>query len=248
MSTIDERKTQLCEKLLDVFQTLSLTPVLPYFKNHEVNIRTSAGKELLRITKDSIATPVPESSDSIFNTPISVADSFVPMDAFAKFIEALSTQGPVRGLDHVGFCYTVASQAGELARIKKAVQPSVFHLYEMTSTDMAKWYFIGDRTNYMDPMIELLPVVSGDYPDLPYWMPHVQIDMETGFTDAEICRVIQEYFGDSRKPILQRDPRAGVYGVRIRLGSVRGVNVMLDIGTKIVDLQWVRANMLVELQ
>lgn len=114
---------------------------------------------------------------------------------------------------------------------------------------MAKWYFIGDIQNWQDPMIELLPVVlPKDLPkDLPYWMPHIHIDINTSLSADEIVRMVTKIFGDTRTPIRYIDSKWGTHCVRIWLGVVSGVNINLDLSTKIRNLQWVRENLLEKL-
>ena len=234
------------KKLLEVFGVLAKSPNMAYMNNGEVTIKTFSGQVLLHITQTAITTPVTKITDQVFQQKSPLPDAFVSMGDFGIFVDGLMKK-EIKGLDHVGFCYTTDSQENELTRIKKALQRSPFYLYEMKSTDIAKWYFIGDRSHSLDPMVELLPAPTNNEPDLPFWMPHVQIDMETQYTAAGISEMIHEIFGNARKPQFQIDPGSGVYAVRFWLGTVSGVNVMLDIGTNIVDLEWVRKNMLYEI-
>lgn len=241
---IIKRKERVLQKLLEVFGILARCPNMNYMKGGKVVIKTSSGKSLLSVTETMIATPVTNITDRVFQQKSSLPDSFISTEDFTKLIDRLNPS--VKGLDHVGFCYTVQSQAKELLDIEHALKD--MHVYEMTSTDLAKWYFVGDRDNWKDPMIELLPALPNNTPDLPYWMPHVQIDMETNCSAAQISEMIRKIFGDTRKPQFQIDPGSGVYAVRLWLGTVSGVNIMLDIGTNIVDLRWVRVHMLYEKQ
>lgn len=166
------------------------------------------------------------------------------MKDFQTLVDRL---GPsITGLDHIGFCYTVLSQEKELARIQREMKKNTFHLYEMTSNDLAKWYFIGNARHWKEPMIELLPTLPNNGPELPYWMPHIQIDIETKLDCAEIEKVILEILPDAQ-PVKFSDPAYGVYNVRVRLGNVDGVNIMFDIGTNVTNLRWVRKNLLREI-
>jgi hypothetical protein len=248
-----DRQKLICGKLLDIFRVLAISSNMPYWKNDEVTILISQGKKLLHITSTSLSNPVNEISDTVLDQSSPLADSFVSMEAFEKFIALLQKNGPIKGLDHVGFCYTVDSQEDELTKIKKVLLSTQLYLYEMESTDVAKWYFIGDRSHEVDPMLEFLPVLLNktllnNDPALSYWMPHIQIDMETSCSAAKISEMMHEIFGETRKPIFQIDPGSGVYAVRMWLGTISGINIMLDIGTNIVSLPWVRANMLRELK
>lgn len=98
-------------------------------------------------------------------------------------------------------------------------------------------------------MIELLPVVVPKDPpkDIPYWMPHIHIDINTSLSADEIVGVIKQVVGDSRTPIRYTDPERGTHCVRLWLGTVSGVNINLDLSTKVRNLEWVRNNMLREI-
>ena len=170
------------------------------------------------------------------------------MDKLSEFVKHL--QSHIKRLDHIGFCYAVSSQEDERERIINEVIKTDWHLYEMASVDLAKWYFIGDKRNWQDPMVEFLPVVLPEKPpeDIAYWMPHIHIDINTSLKAEEIVRMSAEVFGYTRKPILYTDPKWGTHCVRIWLGIVSGVNFQLDLSTTVRNLEWVRKNMLHEIK
>lgn len=219
-------------KLTDIFRILSsckkiqLTPIVT-------------------ITPKDIISPVQDLSDSVFRQRSAIPDTFISMEKFQILVDRLNSS--VTGLDHVGFCYTVDSQEKELARILRAMKHTTFHLYEMTSNDLAKWYFIGNAKNWKEPMIELLPTLPNDDSELAYWMPHIQIDIETKLDWREIEKTMVEIVPDAR-PVKFSDPAYGVYNVRMRLGSVDGINIMFDVGTNVSNLRWSRGHLLREIK
>lgn len=242
--TITQQKKHVCNKLLEVFGVLARCLSYDYMMDGEVVIKTIGGLPLLHVASTTLTTPITEITDRVFQQTSSLLDAFISMADFAKFVDHLNKKDEVKGLDHVGFCYMTRSQEKELADIKDA--RSDLHLYEMTSNDLAKWYFVGDRSNWKDPMVELLPTLPNDDPESPYWMPHIHIDIETTLGGTEIEKVIKDIFKDTRHPSKFSHPTYGVYSVRLWLGTVSGVNIILDVGTNVINLQWIRAHLLYE--
>ncbi len=238
-STIVQRKEGVFAKLIEIFKILSTCPRLPYYENGEVNIMFS-GNPLLKITGSEIVTPAENISDTVLLQKSSLPDSFVSMGDLQKFVDWLNSG--IKQIDHIGFCYTVDSQEKELERIKEAVHGA--NLYEMTSNDQAKWYFVGDASDWRDPMIELLPALPNNASDVPYWMPHIHVDILTSYSADEIVGKIEEIFGNWFVPLRYTDPEWGTHCVRLWLGTIAGININLDISTKVRNLKWVRAHML----
>ena len=238
-NTIVQRKEAVSAKLIEIFKILSVCPQLPYYENGEVNIMFS-GKPLLKITGNEIVTPAKDITDTVLLQKSSLSDSFVPMGDLKKFVDWLDSG--IKQIDHIGFCYTVDSQEKELDRIEGAVMGA--KLYEMTSNDLAKWYFVGDASDWHDSMIELLPALPNNAPDVPYWMPHIHVDILTSFSADDIVGKIEEIFGNWFVPLRYTDPEYGTHCVRLWLGTVTGVNIYLDASTNVRNLKWVRAHML----
>lgn len=234
-------------KAFEVMRLFSVCPNLPQFISEKIVI-TAYGKELIWITKDSIESVVASLTNSVFMARSNVPDEFLSMIDIGVFVKRL--QSYIKRLDHIGFCYAISSQEDERERIINEVIKTDWHLYEMESVDLAKWYFIGDKRNWQDPMIELLPVViPHEIPeDLSYWMPHIHIDINTSLSVDEIVKMSTDTFGNTRKPMLYTDPKWGTHCVRIWLGVISGMNFQLDLSTKVRNLEWVRKNMLHEIK
>ena len=238
------RKKKVSRVLAGIFRLLSVSQNMPYASEGSIVVM-AADKELVHITDDSLETAVTSLTDSVFGEASSQSDAFVEMADFGALAQGLAAY--IKRLDHIGFCYTVASQEEERERIKNTLATTHWHLYEMESNDLAKWYLIGDTKRWQDPMIELLPALPNRDPDLHYWMPHIHLDINTSLTADEILKITKDVFGDTRKPTLYTDPEWGTHCVRIWLGTVAGVNIELDLSTKIRNLQWVRAHLLSEI-
>lgn len=243
--TIIFRREKVSGQLLAVFRVLSSANALHFIDDDHVLV-LCAGKTLLQVTSKKIITPVTKISDSIFGVSSSLPDSFVSSEDLIKFVDQLRSK--ITGLNHVGFCYTVQSQEQELVRIKIHVGKSSFHLYEMESMDLAKWYFVGDRHNWKDPLIELLPVLPNDDPTMASWMPHIHIDINTQWSAKNIEDIVHTTLGNLIFTERKVDPIYGPYSVRICLGRIAGMNINIDVATNVRNVKWVRENMLRELQ
>lgn len=244
------RKKNISTVLYDILNQFSICPQLSE-RREETFIVVASGKQLICVTKNTIESGITSLTDSIFMKGRSnLSDTFVSMDDIGTFVQLLRSH--IKRLDHIGFCYTVSSQEDERKRILREVSKTNWHMYEMESVDLEKWYFIGNKNNWQDPMIELLPVVLPTTlsKDIAYWMPHIQIDINTDMSAEEIVRMSKDVFGDTRKPILYTDHKwgTGTHCVRIWLGVVSGVNIQLDLSTNVRNLEWVRKNMLVEIK
>lgn len=240
------RKQKVSALLYDIVSQFSICLKLPQQRAEKIVVAGS-GIELVGITKHDVASVVSSLTDSVFKIRSSLQDSFVSMDDIATLAQRLKTH--IKRLDHIGFCYTISSQEDERKRIIEHVSKTAWHLYEMESVDLAKWYFIGDTARWQDPMIELLPVEKPkESPeDFAYWMPHIHIDINTSLSADEIIAICTTVLGGTRTPILYTDPQWGTHCVRIWLGVVAGVNFQLDLSTKVRNLQWVRNTMLKQL-
>jgi len=245
-SVVKARKRSVSAALYDVLSRFSICSTMPQCEKRKIIVRAS-GKELVGVTNHSIDSAVASLTDSIFLDKSMLLDQFVSMGDMDQLVRRIQLH--IKRLDHIGFCYTVSSQEDERKRIVREVSKTNCHLYEMNSVDVAKWYFIGDNRNWEDPMIELLPVqLSNKLPeDLQYWMPHIHLDINTSLSAEEIVQMSTEIFGNTRKPILYTDSERGTHCVRIWLGVVSGVNIQLDLSTKVRNLEWVRKNMLREI-
>lgn len=225
-----KRKEKVCGKLLEVFGILAESERLRFIIDKTVKIQNSLGETLLEINPKEIITPVTDISNSVFEDESPLTDNFVTNENLLKLIGSLNEKKVIEHLNHVGFCYKISSQTEELSRIRAVINKTSCHLYEMESNDQAKWYFVGYKNNWQDPLIELLPVPPNKDKFKDYWLPHIQIDIDTHLSADEIEKLIKNIFEKSRIPIRLGDKR-NTYCVRLRLGVIAGVNIQLDIAT-----------------
>lgn len=92
-------------------------------------------------------------------------------------------------------------------------------------------------------MIELLPVEKTSDQWKDYWLPHVQIDIDTTLTEKEIIPVVKFFFGDTVTPFSIAIDSV-VYIVRNRLGTIDGINIFFDLATKNRNVKFQRQTLL----
>lgn len=118
------------------------------------------------------------------------------------------------------------------------------YLYEEPSNDLGLWLFIGDTSNWENPLFELVPVEDTSDKWVDYWLPHVQIDLDTKLDAKSIEKLSKEHFGNDILPYQVTVIDGIVYAVRLRLGVIDGVNINLDLGTSNRNTKYVRENLL----
>lgn len=206
--------------------------------------------DLVQFTGDKIVTPIGDVSNVLLRHKSKLNDTKINVSALSHLIDTLNSMNAILRLDHVGFCYKVASQESEITRIQELVAKTKLHLYQEESNDDGLWLFIGNTIKWEDPMLELLPVekTNGQWADwVDYWLPHIQIDVDIKLNSDEIDKMIKDIYGNKTiKPhhIIIDDI---VYIVRSHLGVIDGVNIFLDLATSARDVKWHRRHKLVQI-
>lgn len=224
---------------MNLFSTLSeLFGVLSL--NKHLHIQESA---LVQFGPNAIPTPIGDMSELLFKQKSTLEDQLVTIGSVRSFIEILTKANSIVRLNHIGFCYKVDSSVHEKDRLCRLATETSFHLYQEKSNDEGLWLFLGDTANWDHMMVELLPVESTQDQWKEYWLPHVQIDIDTTLSEQEIIGYAQEAFGDTVTPFPIAIERV-VYIVRCRLGCVDGVNISLDIATNKRNVKFQRQQLL----
>lgn len=170
MRTFQIKENSVSKYILDTFRVLSTNRLLnKYFDRDIINISHSKNNLLLRIDSKKIETPVPKLDKYLQARRSPLDDMFLELELLQKLIRWLTRQNSIKRLNHVGFCYQVDSQQEESQRLKKYFTDARQYLaksrfYENDSYDLALWLYIGNKQNWKDPMIELLPVEENDDP------------------------------------------------------------------------------------
>ena len=77
-------------------------------------------------------------------------------------------------------------------------------------------------------MIELIPARPRRDKDEKYFIPHIQIDLDTTLSAQQIRQAITQVFKGYREPVNGVIIGNVVYVVRLWLGTVSGINFSLD--------------------
>lgn len=234
-------RSQFISKLYDVFKLLSIDHHLNFFDDEKMKIVVNE-KTLFFLSNKELMLPI--ASESFFENNNPLKDSFVENEDLKNLIRDLSNLKAIIGLNHIGFCYKCDSQVKERERIKNAVTRTDWQLYEMESNDDGLWLFVGNKDDWHDPLIELLPVEKTNDKWVNYWLPHIQIDIDTKLSHKELEERIKSAFKEKVIPFRSCVIDGVVYGVRARLGNVGGVNIVLDFATKERRIQYSREHLL----
>ena len=200
-------------------------------------------KNLFSFSDNKILTPIGNIFPLFLNQKSKLKDQIVDLNLLREFIYKLTSEKSIVRLNHIGFCYKVSSQTEEKERLLKLVRKTKFHLYQEPSNDAGLWLFLGNTKNWEDPLIELLPVEKTDDKWIDYWLPHIQIDIDTTLNAEEIKKIDQSIFGKSISPF-EIVIDGITYIVRNRLGTVDGVNIALDLATNSRNVKYQRQHIL----
>lgn len=185
------------------------------------------GRELVRVTPSDIVA-AGMSFQPEFGTP---QPAPVPafQDKFVGFLGAIS--GRLVRLNHLGVSYFPEDVDAEAQKIKHSVGKTPFSLYEEESGEPTqRWLFAGDTVNWEDPLFEMVldreGLEGGDF-----WVPHVQIDIDTSLTLTEIRKITEQFLGEGFIRWEHARPDGGVDLVMGIFGQVNGSKIALGIGT-----------------
>lgn len=187
--------------------------------------------DLLTIKNDSLASPIAPDMLSLFSYRANMPDKFRDRIIIDGLIAKIKASGNFKGINHIGFCYKVASKEAEVKRLVGVAKDKSIPIYQEPSIDDGDWLFAGDITDITNPLLELIPH-EGNTNDkwIDYWLPHIQFDIDTKLSPEEIKTTVKKFIHDPGVPYsIQID---GItYIQRVHLGCVEGVNVFLDIAT-----------------
>ncbi len=217
----------------------NLSKVLLLIYKHFSTLAVS--RNILDIHSDKIITPVGDAIKlfSIHTSPLGNIE--INFSNVSRLITHLHTS--LIRINHIGFCYKVDSIGDERNRLSALVAHTKFHLYEEPSNDTSAWLFVGDTSDWQSAMLEFLPVEKTNDPYGDYWLPHIQIDIDTTLPANEIEKVVTEVYGTSIK-LYPITIDGIIYIMRLPLGRVDGVNIFLDIATNARNVKYHRQNIL----
>ncbi len=198
--------------------------------------------QLANISKDKIITPIGDALTLFSNKRSKFSNDLVDLELIEELIDQLTDNKLIVRLSHIGFCYKVSSAKDEKIRVTNLAKQLNLHLYQEESNDDGLWLFVGDASKWEDPVIELLPIENTNDTYVDYWLPHIQIDIDTNLTGKEIDKIIRSIFGKMIIPYYIKIDGT-TYIIRNRLGIIDGVNIFLDLATNSRKVKYARQDL-----
>lgn len=147
-------------------------------------------------------------------------------------------------LNHFGVSYTCDDLEGEISFYKDLASTINLNLYEEPSGDFAaRWLFIGDTTEWRDPMFEIVLTKNLNNPE-NIWRPHFQIDIDTNLDEASLDKLLIKNFGPGFTKWKITIPNYGTVLLMGLLGSINGTKIYLAAGTSLRNTQYLREKVL----
>lgn len=195
--------------------------------------------KLANISKDKINTPIGDALTLFSNKKSKLPNDLIDLELLEKLVSQLTKKNSLIRLSHIGFCYKVLSANDEKIRITNLAKESDLDIYQEESNDDSLWLFVGDTNKWEEPVIELIPIESTNDKYVDYWLPHIQIDIDTNLTGEEIDEIVKSIFGKKIIPYFIKIDGI-TYIIRNRLGVIDGVNIFLDLATNSRKAKYLR--------
>ncbi|MEK7591830.1 MAG: hypothetical protein AAB508_00375 [Patescibacteria group bacterium] len=195
------------------------------------------------VDDSQVITPIGNVTPILFNQKSKLKDGLVDLILLKNFITALDSNNSIVRLNHVGFGYRVKSQQIERQRLIDLARKTDQYLYEEESNDFGLWLFLGNSEVWENPLLEFVPVEADD-PQTDYFLPHIQIDIDTTLNASEIEKVVKEIFHNAITSYHIAVINGITYIVRNRLGVIDGVNIFIDLATNSRNVKFHRQNYL----
>jgi len=236
-----------------LFQALSLLSEnlpagSPLVFNKDTVSLTAGPRELIKITSSKMLLfgsynlePKIIDSETTFPKPFPVQ-----VGKFGSFIKEIAKSG-IR-LNHLGIRYFCGQPDKELEWYKQLTAQTGFHVYkEGSSEEKDRWYFLGDKTGWRNPLFEI--ILTRKRPSGPYeWTPHFQIDIDTHLNGDELKEIANRcLWSDFYKWQLDDAEAEGTVLLMGMIGVASGTKVCLGIGTKLRDTKYHREYLLKEI-
>lgn len=240
MATINAyQKSEIYKTFLKILHCLKITGAST---KEEFRLQSSSSRELLSLTPHSLKSPI-DIDRRLFAFPSPLPDTKPDTTKIHRLGTLLQEKRAVIRLNHIGFCYKVASQQTEQKLLITEVKKKNWHIYQEPSVTDGLWLFIGDTTHWQNPLLEFIPVEKTKNRWEAYWLPHIQIDLDTLLSEKQAKNLLYSVFGQKIQPYTIAIDGI-VYLVNLWLGVINGINFELDLGTDARNTQYARQNIL----
>lgn len=192
----------------------------------QVLIGKNRDVQLLDLSGDDLKSPVGEITTLLTSGRKLLPDNVVDSKNLDRLVNRLLQNKSIIRLNHIGFCYQVVSLEDEKTRLIKSLKNLDYHFYEELSSSEDVWLFLGNVDKWDDPTLEFVLIKNTSDPDKDYWLPHIQIDVDTTLSPNQINDLIQEVYSGKIKPFpIVID--GTTYIMRCRLGRIRALVLLL---------------------
>ncbi len=186
-------------------------------------------RDLFKISSSKITTPIGDPL-TLFKHKSRINDEIIDLGQLKNLIDHIRASDSIVRLNHIGFGYLVDDKQLEKQRLIKSVQKTNFYLYEEESNDFGLWLFMGDTGKWQNPLIEFVSVEKSNE-NYDEYLPHIQIDIDTKYSSVQIDDLIVKYFDNKVKSYHIAVIDGKTYIIRVKIGSIDGINIFLDLAT-----------------
>lgn len=201
--------------------------------------------EIMRLTTDELFLAGEHNVEASILDPDNVLPKPFPVqvDRFHKFIKEIS-RSKIR-LNHLGIKYFSSNFNSERDKYKEWGREVGLYVYQEGSSEEGdRWYFLGDKTHWQDPLFEI--VLTSKAQTNPYeWFPHFQIDIDTNLSDEELHEAADKHFWSNFFEWNIEDAEVG--GIVLEMGMIgvaSGTKVCVGIGTNLRSAKFHREKLL----
>ncbi|MFA6183649.1 MAG: hypothetical protein WC682_00940 [Parcubacteria group bacterium] len=195
-----------------------------YFFNLKIN-----NTSLVKIDAQSIFLLNEDLTQKLFLADSCNKNHLIENNNLKNFLEA--TKDSIVRLNHLGINYSCPSIDRELKKIKETIVGRNFKLYEeLNDFPDQRWFFIGDKENWEQPLFELA-ITESATPLCSQWTPHFQIDIDTNLVATELESLANKHLEDNFFTWKLDTPNYGLILEMGELVNINGTKICLGIGT-----------------
>lgn len=218
-------------RLFKLLKTISKSFRLNILKEGMLDIGCSSGNSLLKVHNGNLEFVDRKVFGLMSSSKCKLTDAFLDFEDIKNLGEVIFEKSNGVDLNHIAFCYQVKSKNKERLRLSKVAKNKGFYLYEIPSSDVASWLFVGDISNPKDPIIEFLPVEKVDDYYMDYWLPHVHVALHTNLSVKDIKYTVHQVLRGNRSANPTVIINDTIYQLRVWLGIMSGINFCFDFLT-----------------
>ena len=248
MSLIEEQKAKYAGFLYTTLRQVG--KICPQVIEKDGSLTLASNwKDLIKCSKTTIETPFSLILEDIYNQPSSLIDEdeFLTSEQIMELFLSLQEKGRLLRLNHIGFTYKPVSVKASIKHICDVSSQNGFQTLELDADHPKEepiWAFVGDTTNWQDPMLEFIPL-QGEITEkeVDYFLPHLHINIDSNLSFENIADSVRSVFKGTRS-VHANYYNSYITQARIWVGVVSGINLHLDIATYSQNTRYTRKALL----